>query len=89
MSSEIKVKLGKVIVTPWAEHALYHANQPLDEFLELHQQGNWGDVDRDTFQRNEEALRTGGPILSAYETCGGDVLMILTKDGTTTVLPAL
>jgi hypothetical protein len=83
---EAKVSLGRVVVTPAAQLAVELAHQRLDEFLQLHQQGNWGDADQDTVRRNEEALRTGGPILSSFETCGNDQLLILTEDGTTTVL---
>lgn len=85
MSGKVKVKLGTVDISPEAELALQRTFERLDEYLSLHEQGIWGDTDSDTMRRSEEACRSGGPIVSVFETCCGDQLWIITEDGTTRV----
>jgi len=80
--NDAKVSLGQVIVTPAAQFAVEQAHQRVDEFLERHQAGDWGDVDEHTRRLNEEGL---GPILSVHETCAGEALWVVTENGTTTV----
>jgi hypothetical protein len=77
-----KVPLGQVIVTPAAQLAVDQAHQRIDEFLERHQVGDWGDADEHLRRLNEEGL---GPILSVHETCAKETLWVVTENGTTTV----
>jgi hypothetical protein len=83
---DAKVPLGQVVVTPAAQLAVEQAHQRIDEFLERHQAGDWGDADEQLRRMNEEALRSRGPIVSIHETCAGETLWVVTEDGTTTVL---
>jgi hypothetical protein len=84
--NDAKVSLGQVIVTPAALWAVEQAHQRIDEFLERHQVGDWGDADEHLRRLNEEALRSRGPIVSIHETCAGETLWVVTENGTTTVL---
>lgn len=71
--------LGQVVATPGALEALASAGQTPDEFLRLHVVGNWGEVDDEDKQANEDALSTGARLLSAYRTSKGEKLWIITE----------
>lgn len=72
--------LGAVGLTPGAAEALQDAGQSPWEFLSLHASGTWGDdlckKDKDL---NKAALVNGSRILSAYRTCLGVKLWIITE----------
>lgn len=58
----------KVYFTPGA-HNLWKGNYrvKIDECIELHFSGNWGDVCEDDFARNDEALENGARLFSEYK----------------------
>jgi len=49
------------------------------EFLHRHVHGDWGDLCDDDAEANEEALRDGSRILSAYNTGSGKKIWIITE----------
>jgi len=60
------------------------------EFLARHVSGNWGDVCAEDKRLNDEAVREGSRILSAYRTTAGVKLWIITeadRSATTILLP--
>ena len=58
--------LGEIFVAPRAEILLQNLGMnPASLFLR-HVTGDWGDVSNDQRRANEEAVREGGSILSAY-----------------------
>ncbi len=58
--------LGEIVIRPRAALLLQNlAMNPASLFLR-HVTGNWGDVSNDQRRVNEEAVREGGRILSAY-----------------------
>jgi hypothetical protein len=58
--------LGEIVLTPRAEILLQNLGiNPASLFLR-HVNGDWGDVSNDQRRANEEAVREGGSILSAY-----------------------
>lgn len=58
--------------TQWAEtHGI-----DLARFLHRHHCGDWGDLDEEDKQANEDALRDGARILSAYLTEGRKIYVI-------------
>jgi hypothetical protein len=59
-------KLGQVVATPGALEALERASQTPWEFLSLHVAGNWGAVDAEDAEANNQALKDGSRLLSAY-----------------------
>jgi len=59
-------KLGQVVATPGALEALETANQTPWEFITLHVAGNWGVVGTEDAEFNNQSLKDGSRILSAY-----------------------
>lgn len=58
--------LGQVVSTPGALSSLQDAGQSPWEFLSRHIQGDWGVVSDEDKSANDEAIRDGSRILSAY-----------------------
>jgi len=67
--------LGKIVATPGAL-ALGIDLQP---YLHRHHCGDWGDLDAEDKQTNEEALDQGCRILSCYHVGGGKRIYIITE----------
>ena len=90
-----KFRMGKVVATPGAIAALEEAGQSPWEFLTLHLAGNWGTVDAEDKAANDNALRDGSRILSAYRLNTGEKIWIITsaedddghRESTTLLLP--
>lgn len=61
-----KFALGQVVATPGALEALAKAGQTPHELLRRHVSGDWGDVCPDDATLNDEALKNGSRILSAF-----------------------
>ena len=59
-------KLGQVVATPGAIEALEHVKQTPWSLLSRPLAGDWGDLSEDDRQLNNEALKDGSRILSAY-----------------------
>ncbi len=74
-----KFSPGKLVTTPGALEALVESGQTPDFFLHKHLSGDWGDVDEEDRQWNEQALRDGRRLLSAYTTLKGVRLWIITE----------
>ena len=51
-----------------------------------HSQGDWGKVDPEDKKTNDEAVKLGNRILSAYEVAGGTVWVITEADRSVTTL---
>lgn len=90
MDETKKVELGSVFLTPGVITALQESEDDPAHFLARHQAGDWGDLDPEDRQANEDALRRGERLLSAYETSKGTRLWIITeadRSSTTLLLP--
>lgn len=86
-SREAKFSLGNVVATPGALDALAESKQSATTFLERHVVGDWGDVDHDDWQFNEESLVEGERVLSSYMTLKGTKIWVITEaDRSTTTL---
>jgi hypothetical protein len=72
-------KLGAVVATPGALAALEKANQQPWEFLARHVQGDWGAVGAEDSEANNESLKDGSRLLSAYILKTGEKLWIITE----------
>jgi hypothetical protein len=57
---------GKLLATPAALQALERAGQGVWEFLAQHLQGRWGELGDEDRRLNDEAVKDGSRILSAY-----------------------
>lgn len=82
------ISLGRTVITPGAIAVL--ANTDVLAALARHAVGDWGDVCGEDRCANDEALRTGARLLSAYRTCEGVKFWIITEANrslTTILLP--
>jgi hypothetical protein len=85
-----RFSLGRAVATPGAIEVLREAGHIPPEFLLRHKHGDWGDLDLEDKHVNEEALRNGQRLLSAYRTRLSDKLWIITewdRSVTTLLLP--
>lgn len=71
--------LGQTVATPGALEELIAAGQSPAEFLDQHVRGRWGDLCEDDRQANDDAVRHGDRILSAYRTSQGVKIWIVTE----------
>jgi hypothetical protein len=72
-------KLGQVVATPGALAALDKAGQSPWEFLSRHLAGDWGIVDEEDKAANDQAVKDGSRILSAYLLNTNEKLWIITE----------
>lgn len=84
--------LGQVVITACAEAALERRGQlPIVQtMVNRHALGDWGDLDAEDIQTNNEALIHGNRLLSAYEFEDGFKVWIITeadRSATTILLP--
>jgi hypothetical protein len=90
-----KFALGQTAATPKALAAVHQAGQSLLQILARHAACDWGDLGDEDRRRNDEALRDGSRLLSAYTLRSGVRIWVITEaadDGghraaTTVVLP--
>ena len=78
-TSTAKFSLGKVMATPGAMQGMAASGQEAAFFLDRHAAGDWGQVCQEDAQLNDEALKDGGRILSAYSTLWGVRIWIITE----------
>lgn len=82
--------LGQCVATPGALEALAGAGQIPKEFLDRHARGDWGEVDAEDKQANQDALVHGDRLLSAYRTSLDVQVWVITeadRSVTTILLP--
>ncbi len=87
LASQIKFPLGQVVIT---RHALEKLNSAdILNALNRHVVGDWGELDEEDRQTNDEALQSGDRLLSAYRS-GDTKFWIITeasREVTTVLLP--
>jgi hypothetical protein len=81
--------LGRVLVTTGAEALLDRIGQDKETLLRRHQSGDWGELSNDDRRANDDALRHGGRLFSAYRIQAEKVWVITEADrrSTTVLLP--
>lgn len=83
--------LGRLVATPGAIDALAAARQTPAEFLHRHQCGDYGVVDGDDRKANDDAVRCGERVLSAYLLTDGVKVWVITeadRSSTAILLPS-
>ncbi len=83
-----KFSTGRVYMTPGIQRKLSPAS--IFDALARHVAGDWGDLDEEDRNTNDEALRFGGRILSAYVDRHQTRFWIITeadRSSTTILLP--
>ena len=91
-----RFSLGQIVATPGALEALQNASQSPAEFLSRHAACDWGDVDQEDKQANDDALKTGARLLSAYRLADDSKIWVITeaadehgrREATTLLLPS-
>ncbi len=84
-----RFRMGRLMITPHAAQVI-----PADEAakaLRRHAAGDWGNVDREDWAANDEALRQGTRLLSSYKTEDKNIFWIITeadRSVTTILLPS-
>jgi hypothetical protein len=61
-----RFSLGQLLYTPGAQETLQEYQVEPFDLLNRHVRGDWGDVCADDAQANEDALKNGARLLSAY-----------------------
>lgn len=80
--------LGTVVITDGAT-ALLMETQQTDAaagLIRRHLTGDWGELDAHDRRVNQENLRRGWRLMSAYTLPGGQRIWIITDQGVTTIL---
>ncbi len=62
-----KFNLGQILATPGALEALEESGQNVQFFLSRHVRGDWGDVDSEDQQANDQSLLDGSRFLDSFE----------------------
>lgn len=81
-------KLGDIFVTPGALEVILEEDMNLA--LQRHANGDWGEVCKEDWELNDEALELGHRILSVYTSSNGVKFWIITeadRSATTILLP--
>jgi hypothetical protein len=73
----VSFSLGQLVATPGALAEATH--EEIQQALARHSRGDWGNVDAEDAQANNEALECGARLLSAYETATGVKFWIITE----------
>ena len=78
-------ELGDISLT---EGVVELANNGLlvDLYLDRHWRGDWGDVDQEDFETNEQAVIHGNRILSSFDTALGRIWIITEADRSHTTI---
>jgi hypothetical protein len=79
MQFAAKFPLGRLAATPGALEAMEASGQTPEFFLARHASGDYGEVNDEDRQLNDEALLHGDRILSAYRTLKGVKLWVITE----------
>lgn len=84
-----KFRLGKIVSTPNALSQL--TQEEILMGIQRHQAGEWGDVEADDRNANDQALVECTRIISAYHAANGTKFWLITeadRSHTTVLLPA-
>jgi hypothetical protein len=78
--------LGQIVATPGAMDAMQELNILASSLLSRHQSGDWGDLDDEDKQSNNEALQFGSRIFSSYKISDVKIWVITEWDRSVTTL---
>jgi hypothetical protein len=77
MKSNALVPLGQLFATPTAILAV--TEEEVQQALQRHVMGDWGELDEEDKKANDLALQTGERLLSAYKSATGTKFWIITE----------
>jgi len=82
--------LGNVYATPDALDLLNEYGYPLMEILSRHERGDWGNLDPEDWEANQQALKYGNRLFSSYRLKRKVKVWVITeadRSATTLLLP--
>lgn len=79
MIGKPKFQGGRLLATPGTLEQLEKAGQTVHEFLARHIQGDWGVVCAEDADANNESIKDGSRILSAYMLKTGVKIWLITE----------
>jgi hypothetical protein len=85
-----RFSLGRLLATPGALAAMERSGEGPLSFLPRHVRGDWGVVGEEDAKANNQSLKEGTRLLSAYRTAKGEQLWVITeadRSATTILLP--
>ncbi len=95
-NTEILFDPGLLLITHGALDSLSEVGERADSYIHRHVRGDWGEMDEEDKQSNDEALINGSRIFSGYQVTEDMRLWIITeslneagvRESTTTLLPS-
>lgn len=84
------VATGRVVATPGFMEVAQRTGTPITELLSRHMSKDWGEVSKEDWILNDEALKSGERLLSAYKLKDGTKVWVITEHDrsvTTLLLP--
>lgn len=88
VKSNLPLQLGRTVITANAKNIL--TDSDIENALNRHQSGDWGELCEEDKQVNEKALKDGDRILSVYISSGGKRFWVITeadRSCTTVLMP--
>lgn len=79
-----RFSLGKLVIAPGAKEAL--SDEDIILAISRHLRGDWGVLGKEDAQVNEDALKNGGRLFSAYEYHNTKVWIITEADRSVTTI---
>lgn len=76
---QVRFNMGQIVATPGALEAMQRNNSHGLEYLRRHVSGDWGIVCEEDKQANEDAIKTGARLMSAYFLPDETKLWIITE----------
>ena len=88
-------KPGRILATPGCLEELERAGQNIWEFMARHISGDWGVVDADDANANNQSVKDGSRLLSAYRLKTGVKIWVISeaeddhghREASTAILP--
>ena len=89
-TSRPRVALGMIYITPGAENLLDLCRVHPMQLLARHASGDWGDMDQQDKDANDQALLTHNQVMSCYQLAKGKCYVVTEPGGhvTTIYLPS-
>lgn len=88
MLKEFKFNLGVLLITPGVKEEISH--HEILQAISRHAAGDWGDICEEDAKLNNQALKEGDRLFSAYTSSNGIRFYVITeadRSATTVLLP--
>jgi len=72
-------ELGHITMTPRAKEVFEKSRDNWATFLQRHHKGDWGNVDREDWAANDQAIKEGKRISSAYTLSDNTKIWLITE----------